>query len=237
MCWPWTTCLPPMGELRTWAPARSWLAWPHRIANITNSALPEQSLMSSHAVSTIEGVTLSPQQSRLWRFQEEQKRGKLRTRFTITIHGQVDQFGLEGAWLDVQERHQILRTVLEYLPGIKEPIQVVREQGSSIGRCELPVGADPFGTKLFARMESRDAKDEGLNGETVVALYTVNAERHVLAFSLSALLADGESARIIFQDLCAAYGAAGASGARENIPYAQFSRWCAQQRAGGEGVG
>ena len=185
--------------------------------------------MSNIAVPALEGVALSPQQNRVWRLQQEVQRN-LRTRFAINIRGPIDRARLEAAWNQVKEQHQILRTTFEYLPGIKDPLQVVRPHGSSLRFADERLnGDDPFGRDLFSEMES--GSGSGAGNQVLVTLYKVNEKRHILAFSLPVLLADVETARIIFQELCRLYGANGAERA-ETIQYAQFSEWYSELQAG-----
>jgi len=147
----------------------------------------------------------------------------LRTRFAITIRGPLDRVRLEAAWHQVEERHQILRTSFEYLPGIKDPLQVVQMLGSSLRFADGMLNGDvPVKPELFSEMES--GKNPAGGNQVLVTLYKVNEKRHTLAFSMPVLLADGETARIIFQELCQFYQSSSAEQA-ETIQYAQFSEW------------
>lgn len=185
--------------------------------------------MSQVAMIAVEGIALSPQQARLWRLQGSAK--SLRTRFTITITGHLDRARLEAAWSDVVERHQVLRTEFEYLPGIKDPLQVVQAEGSGLRYEIAPFSLNgAFASQLFSSMES--VQDVGHN-ETLVTLYKVKDEQHVLAFSIPAFLADGETARILFHELCRSYGS-DAREAGETIQYAQFSEWYNELLSGEE---
>ena len=179
--------------------------------------------MASRAESAIEGVALSPQQARIWHLQDETQRS-LRTRFSIEINGPLDCSRLQEAWREVQERHHIFRTKFEYLPGIKDPLQVVQARGTIIQNGAIPSGVNGFfRAQLYSAMEVD--KDQSLDDDAVVTLYKVNEEQHVLAFSLPVLLGDGETARIVFNELCRRYASAGVRKAAEIIQYAQFSDW------------
>ncbi len=178
--------------------------------------------MSNIAVPALEGVALSPQQNRVWRLQQETHRN-LRTRFAITILGPMHRVRLESAWQQVEERHEILRTSFKYLPGIKEPLQVVQTHGSSLRFADAALNGDgPFKSKLFLEMESGTSSAEG--NQVLITVYKVDENQHILAFSLPVLLADGETARIIFQELCRFYQSSGVE-QTETIQYAQFSEW------------
>jgi hypothetical protein len=176
--------------------------------------------MSNIGVPALEGVALSPQQNRVWRLQQEAHRN-LRTRFTITILGPMDRARLEAAWHQVAARHQILRTSFEYLPGFKDPLQVVQPCGNSLRFSDAMLNDDgPFQPELFSEMES--GKSAATGNQVFAALNKVHDDHHILAYSLPALLADGETARIIFQEMCWCYQSSEAEQA-ETIQYAQFS--------------
>ncbi len=185
--------------------------------------------MSNIAVPALEGVALSPQQNQVWKLQQQTHRN-LRTRFAIIIRGPIDRARLEAAWNQVEERHQVLRTSFEYLPGIKDPLQVVQVRGSSLRFADAMLTGDgPIKPELFSEMES--GKSSSGSNQVLVTLYKINEKRHILAFSLPVLLADGETARIIFQELCRFYRSSGAEQA-ETIQYAQFSEWYCELLAG-----
>ena len=187
--------------------------------------------MSNIAVPVLEGVALSPQQNRVWRLQQETHRN-LRTRFTITILGPMDRARLEASWHQVAVRHQILRTSFEYLPGFKDPLQVVKPCGNSLRFSDAILNDDrPSQPELFSEMES--GKSAATDNQVFAALNKVNDNHHILAFSLPALLADGETARVIFQEMCRYYQSSNAE-QTETIQYAQFSEWYSDLLAGND---
>src|SRR6185436_6301370 len=75
----------------------------------------------------IEGYRLSPQQKRLWTIQagNDVYRAKCR----LHLEGVLQPEPLKAALLEVINRHEILRTTLRRVPGIKVPLQVVTEAG------------------------------------------------------------------------------------------------------------
>lgn len=187
--------------------------------------------MSNLAVPALEGVALSPQQSRVWRLQQEAHR-TLRTRFAITIMGPLDRVRLQDAWHQVQERHQVLRTSFEYLPGITDPVQVVQAIGSSLRFADAMLNGDgSVKPQLLSEMES--TRTAGGGNQVFVTLYKVTDDHHILTFIAPVLLADSETARIIFQELCRFYQSSSAE-QEETIQYAQFSEWYSELLAGND---
>ena len=84
-------------------------------------------------------VRLSPQQRRLWLLQEIH--GPWNVEIEAELAGPLDREALDAAIRAAVERHDILRTTFQSIPGMKMPVQVIGEEGSL--RVEvLPVGPD-----------------------------------------------------------------------------------------------
>ncbi len=187
--------------------------------------------MSDISAPVLEGVALSPQQNQVWRLQQGTHQN-LRTRFTITILGPMDRTRLEAAWHQVATRHQVLRTSFEYLPGFKDPLQVVQPGINSLQFSDAMLNVNNlFQPELFSEIES--GKGTATGNQVFAALNKVNDNHHILAFSLPALLADGETARIVFQEMCRCYQSSEA-GQTKTIQYAQFSEWYSDLLAGND---
>src|SRR5262245_21009876 len=76
----------------------------------------------------IEGYRLSPQQKRLWFLQRSNS--LFRVEVDIRMDGPLNLIYLEQALDRLHERHEILRTAFESLPGMDLPIQVVNNSSS-----------------------------------------------------------------------------------------------------------
>ncbi len=71
------------------------------------------------------GFRLSPQQKHLWLLQQGSYNPAYRTECAVRIAGELDQQTLAAAIRNVVERHEILRTVFHFLPGVDVPLQVI----------------------------------------------------------------------------------------------------------------
>ncbi|HYP40810.1 MAG TPA: condensation domain-containing protein, partial [Chloroflexia bacterium] len=89
---------------------------------------------------SIEGFRLSPQQRQLWacrqRSHAEQgapatRRAPYRAECAIAIKGNLDPHVLYAALGRLVERHEVLRTTFQHLPGMSVPLQVVADQSTS----------------------------------------------------------------------------------------------------------
>ncbi|UFP93833.1 non-ribosomal peptide synthetase [Gloeobacter morelensis] len=74
----------------------------------------------------LEGYALSPQQQRLWRLQQRHCTQPYRALCAVSIEGGLDRAAFSNAWRRVVERHEMVRTIFEALPGMALPLQVIR---------------------------------------------------------------------------------------------------------------
>jgi amino acid adenylation domain-containing protein len=193
-------------------------------------------------LSQIEGYRLSPQQKRLWTIQE----GNDVYRATCRLHleGALQPERLKAALLEVINRHEILRTTLRRVPGIKVPLQVVTEAGQLAWET------------LDLRERVREEQEAALAGHFQEIgrlpfdyeqgpllrsmLASLSASQHALLLCLPALYADTWTLRNLTQEIAAAYAAStdgstrsvsGAERSRrssdtdEVVQYVQFSEW------------
>lgn len=75
----------------------------------------------------IEGFRLSPQQRTLWRHIERDGHGPYRAQLAALIEGPLDAARVEAALTRLVERHEILRTTFQHLPGVALPVQVISD--------------------------------------------------------------------------------------------------------------
>src|SRR5438309_4893226 len=78
---------------------------------------------------TIAGFRLSVQQERLWALQQNSRNEPYRARCAVLLEGPLDCARLQNAVRQVIGRHEILRTVFQLQPGLKNPFQIIRDAG------------------------------------------------------------------------------------------------------------
>ena len=78
----------------------------------------------------LKGSHLSFQQVRQWSLQGESQ--GYRAQCTILLEGELDRDRLQMAVQEVVSRHEILRTVFRFVPGMEVPVQVV------VAHTEIP---------------------------------------------------------------------------------------------------
>lgn len=174
----------------------------------------------------IQGFRLSPQQKRVWSLQDTST--AYRAQCAILIEGSLRVEILHEALLNVVHRHEILRTIFDWLPGMKVPIQRVAGVQAPMWHrldcpdCRLPQVISEVGTA------DRDAPFDFERGPLVRStLVCLGAEQHLLFLTLPALCADARSLGNLVGEMVCSYEAAlnGGGVSKETVQYVQFSEW------------
>ncbi len=174
----------------------------------------------------LEGFRISPQQRRLWRLCRE---GDLfRSQIALAITGPLRAERLQDALADVAARHEALRTRMASGAGLSLPLQVVERTAAAPDLERVDLSALPAAeaeARLSAWLEAacREDIDVGETPAWRAGLARLAANRHVLALTLPALLADGPSLACIAADLGAFYADAEPDG--EPLQYADYAEW------------
>ena len=95
----------------------------------------------------VEGFRLSPQQRALWAVRQG-------VCCRARLEGEVDAARLERSLQACVDRHEILRTAFLLLPGMTEPLQVIRERGAfSLQLHDLEALPEPERGAMADRLE------------------------------------------------------------------------------------
>jgi amino acid adenylation domain-containing protein/non-ribosomal peptide synthase protein (TIGR01720 family) len=187
----------------------------------------------------VEGYRISPQQKRLWSLGAGD--ATFCVEGTVLVEGRIDTVELRRALVDVVRRHEILRSTFRRYPGLKTPVQVVGEPVDPAWRL-VDLGAHDAKAR-----EARLAEVRSGNGLEPFDLeagplwrntwVTLAPERHLWILTLSALVADGLSLRLLVEDVSRCYerGSAERGGSEEIVQYAQFAEWQREILDGEEG--
>ncbi|WP_416398938.1 non-ribosomal peptide synthetase [Allohahella sp. A8] len=76
----------------------------------------------------LEAYALSPQQVRLWQWQPSAFGAHSGARLTIRLTGEADPVRLKTSLAQLSQRHEILRTRYQRVPGMRLPVQVIASQ-------------------------------------------------------------------------------------------------------------
>lgn len=176
----------------------------------------------------LEGFLLSTQQERLWFLHcggqwPDAGRPPYRCSCTVAIGGELRVSTLYACLRQVVERHEILRTTFQQLPGMKLPLQVVAEE-ASLAFSILDLSRCPCGElePLFAELDRRPV--DLRNGPPLCGWLLILApERHLLYLDLPALCADAASLKCLARELSLCYDAREDGGEPPMEPDAQYA--------------
>jgi amino acid adenylation domain-containing protein len=167
---------------------------------------------------------LSPQQELAWAMSPDgpADAGQL----VIGLDGPVDVERLRNAFSLLVDRHEILRTTYVRQPGMKTPLQVVRDAVGLDWELVDAGGLDPAALQArideIATAERRRSWDYE-NGPVVSARCLATARGLTLVVTASAPCVDAGTLATIATELAAHY--AGRSTDQQPLQYADFSEW------------
>ena len=180
----------------------------------------------------VEGFRLSPQQRRVWSLQQTDGSAAYRAECTVLIEGLCDTNILGAALREVWERNEILRTGFVCLPGIKGPVQVIKES-AAVWRFIATTSPTASIRTRKGRIDALRTKanelsfdfDQGRIGS--ISLVTLSTAVHILLFNLSSLCADLLSLGNLVREICHAYSArlAGPTLGDQPAQYADLAQW------------
>jgi amino acid adenylation domain-containing protein len=175
--------------------------------------------------STTSGFQLSAQQKQLWLAGADD--AAFNSTIAVAVDGNVKADALKQALGQVIARHEALRTTFERRPGMRVPLQVVRETLPPVWADSdlrtLPIEQQNAKVEQVFAEEQHTAFDLA-NGPVVRArLLTLSENKHVLVISTSALCADVLSLQNVVRELADYY--AGRTSSEEVFQYADFSAW------------
>ncbi len=174
----------------------------------------------------VEGFKLSPQQLHVWALQRGAQSRPYRAACVVRIEGDLDPEALERGLARVVERHEILRTTFQQLPGLEIPLQIPGELASVAVQLHDLIGATPEGQQsgIDALLEEmgRTAVDLGTGPLLQASLVPLAAGKHALLLDLPALCADAGALASLVRDLEISYRGEQAA---EPMQYADIAGW------------
>ncbi|MBV9789059.1 MAG: amino acid adenylation domain-containing protein, partial [Chloroflexi bacterium] len=178
----------------------------------------------------IAGFQLSPQQRHVWLIQQTSPQ-PFYAQSVIRVTGALDRAVLNDALQMMVERHEILRTTFQSMPGMQFPLQVIVEA--------LPLVIHESDLSPRAPAEQAAAIEESLRnlrrqpidlaaGPLLqVALIRLDSDAHLLILQAPTLCADAAALRLFGQELAAIYAALLQRGPLPDDPpqYVDLASW------------
>nr|QEO74276.1 condensation domain-containing protein [uncultured bacterium] len=177
-----------------------------------------------------EGFRLSPQQKRLWLLQQADGGQPYRAQCALLLEGPLSVGTLRTALENVVQRHEILRTAFQSLPGMLIPVQVVTEGQTPLERTYdlTDRGAREQEDELDRLFEEAGRRRFDLeNGPPLRAsLVVLSPERHVLVVCAPALCADAVTLRNLAREITRSCAACPGDEANdEPLQYIDLAEW------------
>ncbi|HEX6291105.1 MAG TPA: amino acid adenylation domain-containing protein [Herpetosiphonaceae bacterium] len=164
-----------------------------------------------------EGFRLSPQQRYVWQLQQASPQQPFYAQAVLRLDGPLDRESLVTAIALVVQRHEILHTTFQRLPGIQFPLQVIAELlAPTLDEHDLSLlDATGQAAAIESLMRAQRQQPVDLDQGPLLrcTLARLSAAQHMLLLHLPALCADAASLALLARELGAAYATA-----RQNAP-------------------
>lgn len=182
-----------------------------------------------------EGFRLSPQQKHLWQLHNgdasQDASQPYRAQCAVAIEGNLDVKALQLALEQVVNRHEILRTTFQCLPGMTLPVQVITHHGFSwrplhdLSRFSPQV--QEFQLETLWHQASQQPFNFTQGPLLHLSLIRRSSAQHVLLINLPALCADTATLRNLVSEISRAYAAClqGQELDDEPLQYADLAEW------------
>ncbi|MEB3219801.1 MAG: amino acid adenylation domain-containing protein [Nostocales cyanobacterium 94392] len=183
----------------------------------------------------LEGFKLSPHQKHLWLLQQNESQLPYRVQCAITITGNLNIDVLKTVLKNVINQYEILRTNFHCLPGMTVPLQVIAETSdicinkyiNEFNFIGLPQEEQENKIEsLFAELKGRPFQ---LEKDLPLQIYiiTLSPTKYILMLSLSALIADTFTLKVLLKKISSSYVAC--LGDKhildEPMQYADIAQW------------
>lgn len=174
-----------------------------------------------------EHFRLSPQQKHLCLVQQDDRQSAYRTFGIARLHGNLDPERLAAALDAVIDRHEILRTSLEHVPGMLLPVQVID------GRCapaleRRPLDATLSDQQVLAALAAIRQELTAAAADMLlkVVLVSAGADRHWLCVTMLAAIGDATTFQHLLRELVDWYNlGAIPDESGETVQYADAAEW------------
>lgn len=174
---------------------------------------------------TITGFRLAPQQKRLWNLQ--QNNNTFCSQASVLLQGNLQPEILQTAIRQVVNHHDILKTTLYSLPGVKTPVMVVADKNSFNWEYLDLSDYDPEHISQQIKEIFWKLRQEQQTYPLCVDLIKLSDIQHTLIISLPALYADIHTIKNLVNQISQAYAQCcqGQEFSADYVQYVQFSEW------------
>src|SRR5579885_1992920 len=157
----------------------------------------------------VEGYQLSPQQKRLWQLGQVIGDMPGRARCTVLLKGNINVPNLQLAFQSVIDRHEILRTMFQTIPGMSTPLQVIDHAKKAwldytcAPRLEEQFSQQDF--EMFLPYIEQQIQDHGAGCPADAKLFMLGEKLHLLFLDLPGLWLDHQGIESLVGELAHYY--------------------------------
>src|SRR5581483_4058501 len=176
----------------------------------------------------VKGYPLSIHQEHLW---QQGSQGLWRVVLRLQGEGVLPLERLEAALQRVLERHTILRTVFEEVPGLQLPVQVVLPEQQAVVWVQqidltgLPVAAQQQRITALQQQERQSPPSGTREPLLRLLLLRLQPAHWVLLMSLPSVCGDRMTLQLLLQELSAFERGETAVGEEEPLQYQEVAAW------------
>jgi amino acid adenylation domain-containing protein len=189
-----------------------------------------------------EGFRVSSQQRRLWSLQNGYCTGPYVTQAAILIQGDLQTASLAYSLRSVIQRHEVLRSKLLCVGGMRTPVQVISDDAiPALEFCDVSDLGDESQDReieLLFRGSVRRGFDLANGPVLRVSLIALGGAKYVMLISMPAIWGDLATIHNLVKDIIACESSwRGEALSEPSIQYADFSQWEYELLTGDEANG
>jgi amino acid adenylation domain-containing protein len=168
-----------------------------------------QELNLENSLISIEGYQLSPQQRYICKLQQSDPYQPYHVQLSVKIIGDLNRDIFKSAATQVVNRHEILRTSFQNLPGLTAPLQVINSENilfyKEFNLSNLDSSAHNFKrVDIFQELE-KITFDLESDSYLYIYLLILSPSQHIMLMKLSALCGDVISAKNLISEINLTY--------------------------------
>jgi non-ribosomal peptide synthetase component F len=182
-------------------------------------------------IETLEGYQLSPQQTYIWQLQQQDKNISYYLQTSVIINGNLNIEILKLAIEKVVNRHEILRTNFNNVPGLALPLQIINPDNTSyyqelnLSQLDLPTQQ----AKIEELCQELNNSHFDFEQGSLLNIYfiTLSSHQHLLLISLPAICGDVKSLQNLVSEIQSLYtdNLASSEITEEPLQYVDIATW------------
>ncbi|MBP5972962.1 amino acid adenylation domain-containing protein [Brasilonema sp. CT11] len=178
----------------------------------------------------IDGFRLSPQQKHVWQLQLINSL-PYRAQCSVLIEGNLDIKTLKAALEQVVNRHEILHTIYNHLPGMTIPLQIITDSNIFWNEDRDISSCTPEEQQNLLKVLFYQANQESFNLQQgpllKLSVIKQSPSQYILLINLPAISADNVTLRNLVQEISRSYAACSQGKKLDDDPlqYADLAEW------------